>query len=326
MHKSKILFRVSDVVNHPLRNYKRYPEVRRVRDIPYGDGSEFRKMDVYFSPARKKAEGYPVLFNIHGGGFVAGGKKYRSGIARYFAARGWFVVNADYALAPESRYPEGLKDCMSALNAVNGLKDKYSLDLTRLVISGDSAGGYYAAQLVAAVFDDGLRRTLGADAYSGTKPRALLTFCAPFDPAKCLTSPRFGAIAEDIAECLYGKVSSADGRREFERGETNAVVNVNSDWCECFMVEAERDGFCGGQLRDMTDALRKAGVPYGCYVASEKKDNHCTHLFPFLKGSAKTLAAVCEFLDGIAAEGAEEKHAGTVSDTETKYITDRDGK
>ena len=87
MHKSKILFRFSDVINHPLRNYKRYPEVEGIFDVPYGGEPARGYMDIYFSPAKKKESGYPVLFNVHGGGFVAGGKKYRSGIARHFASK-----------------------------------------------------------------------------------------------------------------------------------------------------------------------------------------------------------------------------------------------
>lgn len=309
MHKSKVLFRVSDVVNHPLRNYKRYPEVDRILNVPYGGGVPARrKMDLYFSSSAKGKGGYPVLFNVHGGGFVAGGKKYRSGIARYFASRGWFVVNIDYALAPAEVYPAALEDCMLALNEVNALADKYPLDLTKIVVTGDSAGGYYAAQLVAAIYDDGLRRSLGLTEYKGVKPRALLTFCAPFEPVKCLSGPAFGSVATDIAECLFGKELTPGGRREFEKGKINVTANVNSGWCECFIVEAERDGFCGGQLADMAKALNSAGVPYGYYVASEKRDGHCTHLFPFLAGSAKTLSAVNAFLDRIAGrDGRKDK-------------------
>ena len=62
MHKSKILFRVSDVVNHPLRNYKRYPEVERISDVPYGGGAPAcRKMDLYFSSEAERSGGFPVL-------------------------------------------------------------------------------------------------------------------------------------------------------------------------------------------------------------------------------------------------------------------------
>ena len=309
VHKSIVLFRVSDVVNHPLRNYKRYPEVDRILNVPYGGGVPARrKMDLYFSSSARKNGGFPVLFNVHGGGFVAGGKKYRSGIARYFASRGWFVVNIDYALAPAEVYPAALEDCMLALNEVNALADKYPLDLTKIVVTGDSAGGYYAAQLVAAIYDDGLRRSLGLTEYKGAKPRALLTFCAPFEPVKCLSGPAFGSVATDIAECLFGKELTPGGRREFEKGKINVTANVNSGWCECFIVEAERDGFCGGQLADMAKALNSAGVPYGYYVASEKRDGHCTHLFPFLAGSGKTLSAVNAFLDRIAGrDGRKDK-------------------
>lgn len=46
----------------------------------------------------------PVLIYIHGGGFVAGDKEKRRGLATWYATLGFHVVNVNYGLAPECHY------------------------------------------------------------------------------------------------------------------------------------------------------------------------------------------------------------------------------
>ena len=75
MHISRAFFKLSDLVNHPLRNYKRYPGVVVERNLRYSMAHKLdNKFDVYYCPKVKQGP-YPVLFNIHGGGFVRGGKQ-----------------------------------------------------------------------------------------------------------------------------------------------------------------------------------------------------------------------------------------------------------
>ena len=74
MHQSRAVFKLSDVFNHPLRNYRRFPGVYVIRNIMYDTrfGDSKNMLDIYLSPEKKKGK-YPVIFNVHGGGFVGGG-------------------------------------------------------------------------------------------------------------------------------------------------------------------------------------------------------------------------------------------------------------
>ena len=97
------------------------------KDIPYGE-SESEKLDTYHV-TRPEGEKYPVMFLIHGGGFVAGDKYRRRGLARWIAEKGFFVVNVNYALAPQYKFPLGLQQLVKALNWVGENAEKYNLDL-----------------------------------------------------------------------------------------------------------------------------------------------------------------------------------------------------
>ena len=305
VHASKVFFKISDIFNHPLRNYKVYPSVRKVKDVPYmNDNDSNHTMDFYYAPIKKDGK-YPVLFNIHGGGFVCGDKKYRSGFASEMAMLGYFVVNINYSLAPKAVFPTVIREAVSALNEVNNLGSKYDLDLDKIVITGDSAGGYYAAELVASMYSDELKKVLDLPEYVGKLPRALLTFCAPFDVLKCFNKNTPFNIALDVTNCVFGTdLVTPANRGEFPYPDSalNAVRNINKNWCECFIVVAEKDSFCGGQFEKIITALSESKVKYGFYVAKEKGDGHCTHLLPFKKGTPIIMAKVSEFLTSIKEE------------------------
>jgi hypothetical protein len=55
---------------------RRRPDVRRVRDLNYGDGSRNNRLDL-FLPRHRPADG-PVLVHFHGGRFVSGAKNRES--------------------------------------------------------------------------------------------------------------------------------------------------------------------------------------------------------------------------------------------------------
>ena len=114
-------------------------------DIPYTEG-EYCKLDTYYVK-KDNDEKYPVFFYIHGGGFVAGDKYHRRGMAKWAAEKGFFVVNVNYGLGPKELFPLGLQHLITALNWVGQNAEKYNLDLDNMCVSGDSAGGYYSAML-----------------------------------------------------------------------------------------------------------------------------------------------------------------------------------
>lgn len=306
MHISRFFFKFSDMINHPLRNYKRYPKVTTLKNIIYDTkyDSPLNMLDLYF---RLDAKGkLPVMFNVHGGGFVRGGRKYRSGFARKYADQGWFVVNIGYRLAPAAPFPAATEDAINALNFVNGLSEQHNLDLSKIVITGDSAGAYYAAHLISSITNDKLRESLHLPEYEGVMPRALLSFCAPFDLLKCFSKPAPLGISRDVTNCVFNTIFEKDDdfyeNFPFENWQVNILENVSANWPETFIVEAVNDSFCGSQAKAMVEVLDKFEVKNHLYLANHKGDNHCTHLLPFMPGNKRLYAEVDKFLHSIKNE------------------------
>ncbi|MHA5054663.1 alpha/beta hydrolase [Streptomyces sp. SD15] len=98
----------------------------------------------------------PVVYDIHGGGFVLGTPELDHGhnvvISRELKA---VVFSVDYRLAPEHPYPAGLEDCYAGLVWVAKNAAELDLDGDRIVVHGASAGGGLAAGLALLTRDRG---------------------------------------------------------------------------------------------------------------------------------------------------------------------------
>ncbi|WP_280493363.1 alpha/beta hydrolase [Nocardia asiatica] len=83
-----------------------------------------------------------ALLYVHGGGFIVGSPPgYRGLTSRLSAVTGLPVFAVDYRLAPEHRFPAAVHDVAAAYTA---LLDQ-GLAAERIVVAGDSAGGFLAA-------------------------------------------------------------------------------------------------------------------------------------------------------------------------------------
>jgi len=86
----------------------------------------------------------PVLLYIHGGGWNALNRSVRNLNFLPYIDKGWAVVNIDYRLLDQAPFPACIADCRYALNWIYDNADKYKFDTTKIVISGESAGGHLA--------------------------------------------------------------------------------------------------------------------------------------------------------------------------------------
>jgi monoterpene epsilon-lactone hydrolase len=94
-----------------------------------------------------------TIFHIHGGGFALGSAEGSVGLASDLARRtGMRVVSVDYRLAPEHPYPAALQDVTTAYRALVEQAD----DAEPIVVSGESAGGNLAIELLIADKAEGL--------------------------------------------------------------------------------------------------------------------------------------------------------------------------
>lgn len=98
----------------------------------YSDGTPSRGMILFF----------------HGGGFVIGSRASYTAPARMLAhGTGADVVSVEYRLAPDAQFPAAQDDAVAAWRYVVEHAADWGVDLHRIVVAGESAGGNIAAVL-----------------------------------------------------------------------------------------------------------------------------------------------------------------------------------
>ena len=98
---------------------------------------------------RPRGEGpFPVLINMHGGGWVLGRPDMDDRRCSRIALEAQAVViSLDYRLAPEHPYPAALLDGFDTVRWVQSQGAALNMDASRIALSGSSSGGNLAAGL-----------------------------------------------------------------------------------------------------------------------------------------------------------------------------------
>ena len=104
---------------------------------------------------RPEAKGaLPVLFHMHGGGWILGDKNTHDRLTRELAVgANAAVVFVDYDRSPEARYPTAIEQAYASILHVVEHAHELRMDASRMAIFGDSVGGNMSAALMLMVKD-----------------------------------------------------------------------------------------------------------------------------------------------------------------------------
>jgi acetyl esterase/lipase len=123
------------------------------RQIPGRAGDPAVSIRIY-RPELRSAPA--AVYNVHGGGFIAGDLETEHAFNVILARElGIVVVSVDYRLAPETPFPGGLEDVYSGLTWMTAHSDELGIDPERIAIQGTSAGGGLCAALALLARDRG---------------------------------------------------------------------------------------------------------------------------------------------------------------------------
>ena len=109
----------------------------------------------------------PVLMMMHGGGWVQGTKESQALRALPYLEMGWAVVNVTYRLVQVSRAPAAVEDCLCALRWIARNAERYNFDTSRIVTTGNSAGGHLALTSGMVPASTGLGRECASGSFTG---------------------------------------------------------------------------------------------------------------------------------------------------------------
>jgi len=146
------------------------PKLARVESftLPVRDGHEL--------PVRLYApsgERLPVLVYFHGGGFTIGSIATHDVLCRTLSHLAHCaVVSVNYRLAPTHKFPVAHDDAWDSVQWLAQQSGELGLDVSRMAVGGDSAGGTLAAACALHARDSGLPLALQLLIYPGCAAHA----------------------------------------------------------------------------------------------------------------------------------------------------------
>ena len=94
------------------------------KDVTYASASPTQKLDLYL-PA---CDGpFPVVIDVHGGGFMMGDKSNPAGTDELLA-NGYAVASVDYRLSGEAQATAQIQDIKAAVRFLRANASEYKLD------------------------------------------------------------------------------------------------------------------------------------------------------------------------------------------------------
>lgn len=243
-------------------------DIIRYEDMSYGPHGDWNMLDVY-CPVGTSAP-LPTIVNIHGGGWFYGSKQLYSHYSMRLAQRGFTVVNFNYRLAPESKYPAPLEDICAVAKWMMENADKYYIDLNNIFMVGDSAGGQLCQQFCTLLTNYEYRKFFDFAPPEGFKVNACALNCGCyFIPISRLVSPkRMGFIfeayfPEDYLPCCK---------------HLNVKKYVTRDFPPAFVMSAAND-YLKMMAAPMHRILKRKGVESVLRIYGTKEQKEIGHVF-----------------------------------------------
>lgn len=142
---------------------------------------------VYWKGTASVTRGGVML--VHGGGWTGGDRRRFTEEAKKLANQGYVAATIDYRLATSapSAWPAQTQDALSAWRELRKRAATYKLDVSKLAIAGESAGGHIALAAVEAMVPT-------------ERPSAVVSWSGPTDLVRMFTNPQPTCSG---SECYY---------------------------------------------------------------------------------------------------------------------------
>lgn len=113
-----------------------------------------KRISIYIMEPRKNKTD-KVMIYYHGGAFAFKGSTRRHHLCREYVLKGnCKLIFVDYRLMPKYKYPIPFYDCYDAYNWLLENYQKLKIDLNKIIIAGDSAGGCLAADVTLKLLEE----------------------------------------------------------------------------------------------------------------------------------------------------------------------------
>jgi len=235
---------------------ERVKKVRILRDLSYPSKYGKNQLDLYLpqTPGQK----CPLILWAHGGAFVAGDKAGTENWAVSLASEGIAVASVNYQWAPEAHWPAQVCQMEEACRLLAGEAEKYGIDMTHVVVAGDSAGAHMAAQFALIHTSQAFREASGlAPVLEPGALKGVLLYCGPYDIGQ-MAVPKNRAVRFFMSRVGWSYL----GKKYWQGTALAQLMTIRSfvtqDFPPAYITDGNAFSF-EPQGRALAEALRQAG-------------------------------------------------------------------
>jgi len=214
------------------------------------------KLDVY--RRRDVPTPQPTLVFYHGGGWIGGTKESSFMSVLPWLEMGWNVVNVEYRMARVSPAPAAVEDAQCALKFVVSRAKDYNIDTSKIVLSGESAGGHLSLTTGMIPATAGFTNLCAGGGFTGNDvsvPRvaAIINWYGITDVNDMLGGPN----ARSYAVQWVGSLPNRDAVAK----SVSPLTYVRADLPPILSIQGDADPIVPySQNVRLNDALKKAGA------------------------------------------------------------------
>ncbi len=264
--------------------------VRIERDVAFLAPDRKEKLDLYIPADAQEKDRFPLIIEIHGGGFFGGDKASprEQGVCNALARKGYVCASLNYALAQKERqftaYPQNVQDCKTAVRFLRKNAALYRIDTERFGAIGGSAGGYFSLMLGFTKPKDGYD---SKDLYPGVSSQiqAVVDMYGPVD---------FTVDPASLAHARLGKIlTQLDGWEKSKVRKMSPLFYVAAGAPPVLVTHGGRDRVIPiSQSEQLVAALKKTGTPHYYFPVPNG-----AHSYDLTSSGTDLTATVAAFFD-----------------------------
>ncbi|MGG5741580.1 MULTISPECIES: alpha/beta hydrolase [Bacillus cereus group] len=272
-------------------------ETKIVKDINYNSKFPDGKLDLIYP--KNRTEKSPIIFWVHGGGFVGGDKSDITGYAVELAARGYIVVNINYALAPKREYPTPVLQLGEAYEYIKENAKKYDLNLNHVYFAGDSAGAQISGQFVNIQTSEEYAKLAKIDAIVNPSTiKGVLLFCGPYNMPELAKIESTKEIQDFMRTTGWAYLGKKNWEGSSEVKIASILNHVTKKYPPAFITDGNTGSF-EDQGKALASALQSKGVSVDSLFFDKNVSGELVHEFQFKMNTPaglETFNKVLEFL------------------------------
>lgn len=249
------------------RNVVRFADSGDAADVDSASYTSNSYMDIcvpisYMTDENKK---YPVIVSVHGGGWFYGDKELYSHYCCLLAERGYVVVNFNYRLSPQNKYPAAIEDVAYLIRYIHENAQTLGIDMDNFYMVGDSAGAQLTANYCIIASNSDYREKLDFFTFD-LLPKKVCLNCGAYKMAERNDNISAWYLENAVTEEQYKLFM-------------DQLDYVNADFPEAYLMYSVNDDLAS-HTKALDEVLNKVGVAHitKAYGQNNPDSGHVFHM------------------------------------------------